>query len=135
MSYRKLEIWKNARVLNKIIYKLSSDFPKEENYGLKSQLRRSSVSVVSNIAEGSGYESNQQFLKYLFIGLGSLCEVETQCYLSYDLAYIDKLKLDNLIDSSDKLKRMILSFMKKLRSDNKLILSFLLSYNLISLFI
>ncbi|NNF33466.1 MAG: four helix bundle protein [Saprospiraceae bacterium] len=118
-DYQKLKIWQEARKLTKEIYIVSSDFPKSENYGLKNQIRRASVSIVSNIAEGSGYESDAQFLKYLFISLGSLCEVETQCFLSNDLEYLSDQKLDLLIQNTDELKRMLLSFISKLKKDNR----------------
>ena len=118
-DYQKLKIWQEARKLTKEIYIVSSDFPKSENYGLENQIRRASISVVSNIAEGSGYESDSQFLKYLFISLGSLCEVETQCFVSSDLGYISIQKLKLLIDKTDELKRMLLSFISKLKKDNR----------------
>ena len=84
-EFRDLKIWQKARTLNKDIYKVSKTFPKEELYGLTSQIRRASISVPSNISEGSGYDSDAQFLRYLYIALGSLCEVETQLYLSSDI--------------------------------------------------
>lgn len=133
-DYQKLKIWQEARMLNKEIYLISSKFPKTENYGLRNQIRRASVSVVSNIAEGSGYESDPQFLKYLFISLGSLCEVETQCFVSLDLGYLSQGKLDELILKADELKRMLLSFISRLKKDNRFNPKFILLLIFYSLF-
>lgn len=113
-EYRELRIWQDARKLNKVVYLNSGRFPIEEKYGLTSQIRRASVSIASNISEGSSYRTDPMFLKYLDISLGSLCEVETQMYLAFDVEYISGIELDKIISITDKLKRMIISFMKKL---------------------
>jgi len=112
-EYRELKIWLNARALNKLIYLLSEDFPLEEKFGLKSQIRRASVSISSNIAEGSSHESNSMFIKYLNIAMGSLCEVESQLYLCSDLNFLEKKQLIDLIKETDKLKRMMIFHSKK----------------------
>ena len=114
-EYRELKIWQKSRVLNKEIYEITSTFPKEEMYGLISQIRRASISVPSIISEGSGYESTSQFLKFLNIALGSLCEVETQLYLSLDIGYTDQSQVDPALIKTDELKRMIIGYMKALR--------------------
>ena len=114
-EYRELRIWQDARKLNKIIYQISEKFPKEEKFGLTSQIRRASVSISSNISEGSSYSSDVMFLKYLDIALGSLCEVESQLYLSMDIKYISDVELKEIIELTDRLKRMCISFMNKLR--------------------
>ncbi len=115
-EFRELRIWQEARELNKLVYDLVKDFPKEENYGLSSQMKRASISIASNISEGSSYESNAMFLKYLNVSLGSLCELETQFYLAKDVGYINNSQLKSTIEQTDKIKRMILGFMKKLKS-------------------
>ncbi len=114
-EYRELRIWKEARELNKTIYKVSGNFPKEEKFGLTSQIRRASVSIASNISEGSSYQTNPMFLKFLNVALGSLCEVETQIYLSLDVGYITNSDVDKIIVNTDKLKRMLIAFMNTLR--------------------
>ena len=114
-EYRELRIWKAARILNTHIYKTSENFPKEEKYGLTSQIRRASVSIASNISEGSSYQTNPMFLKFLDVALGSLCEVETQLYLANDINYISEKEVETLIAMTDKLKRMIIAFMNTLR--------------------
>lgn len=113
-EFKELKIWQNARILNIDIYRLSGHFPKEEKFGLTSQIRRASVSIASNIAEGSGYQSDVMFVKYLNISLGSLCEVETQLYLAMDIGYLQTETIEPIIKQIESLKRMILSFRKRL---------------------
>lgn len=117
-EFKELKIWQKARELNKSIYSLTSQFPKSEVYSLSSQLRRASVSIASNISEGSVYESVLMFSKYLDISLGSLCEVETQIYLANDIDYLDDIKTKEIIEETDHLKRMILSFKNYLKKSN-----------------
>ena len=116
-DFKKLKIWSEARELNKLIYKISSLFPSEEKCGLISQIRRASMSIASNIGEGSSFNSNAMFTKHLNIALGSLCEVETQLYLANDLNYIQNNEIDSLLDKVDKLKRMIISFTNNLNKN------------------
>jgi len=80
-KYKEMEVWKRSVRLAKDIYVVSNKLPKEEVYGLKSQIRRSAVSVPSNIAEGCGRNSNKQFVQFLQIAQGSLSELDTQEYL------------------------------------------------------
>lgn len=114
-EYRDLRIWQDARKVNKRVYEMSGEFPSAEKYGLTSQIRRASISIASNISEGSSHRSNAMFMKYLDHALGSLCEVETQSYLALDISYISENALNEMISETDKLKRMIISFMNKLR--------------------
>jgi len=116
-EFRKLQIWNDARTLNKMIYTSSASFPREEKYGLTSQIRRASVSIASNISEGSSGQSNKMFLKYLYISLGSLCEVETQLYLAFDIKYIEENELKLIIKETDVLKRKIIGFMNSLEKN------------------
>lgn len=125
-EYKDMKIWHKAREVNLLIYNLTANFPKEETYGLSSQMRRAAVSVVSNISEGSAFESDAQVLRYLYISLGSLCEVEAQTYLSLDVKYINKVELETVLKESDQLKRMILAFMKSLKAKNRLSPKFLM---------
>src|SRR5690625_6766593 len=76
------------------MYQITKDFPKEESYGLTSQIKRSAVSVPSNIAEGAARNSNKEYIHFLYIALGSLMELDTQLLISYNLQYIKKQKLD-----------------------------------------
>ena len=83
-----LEVWKRSFALVKRIYLITDDFPVEEKYGLVSQLRRASVSVPTNISEGSARNSSKEYLRFLYFSLGSLTEVETLLLLSKELGFI-----------------------------------------------
>ena len=87
-SYEDLEVWQKAMDLVTLVYRLTKGFPKEEVYGLTSQLRRAAVSVPSNIAEGQSRRSTKEFLNYLSMARGSLSEVETQAEIARRLEYI-----------------------------------------------
>lgn len=88
MNYKDLIVWQKSIELSVLIYKLTSSFPSEEKFGLTSQIRRSSVSIPSNIAEGFGRVSKKYFLNFLKITMGSICELETQLILAEKLKYI-----------------------------------------------
>jgi len=92
-SYLDLEVWKKTRILAKEVYNTTKLFPKEEIYGLTNQIRRSAVSVVSNIAEGIGRQTAKDTIQFLYISRGSLYELETQLFIAFDLEYI---KMNNL---------------------------------------
>jgi four helix bundle protein len=87
--YKDLNVWQEARKLSKDIYSLTSEFPKEEQFGLINQMRRCAISVPSNIAEGCGRNYPKDSIQFFHISRGSLYELETQLYLSFDLNYID----------------------------------------------
>ena len=96
------------------IYRVSAGFPLEERYGLTSQIRRSSVSVPSNIAEGHARPTTRDYLRFLGISLGSLAEMETQLLLAHRLGYIDEATLDLVLAVSDRVGRMLRGLMKSL---------------------
>jgi len=114
-NFKKLEIWKRSRSLVKEIYLLSKNFPKDELFGLTSQIRRATVSIPSNIAEGVGRSTNAQVIHFLDISIASSCEVETQLYLSFDLIYILESDLNRLIDEISQIRRMTINFQNKHR--------------------
>ena len=87
-SYRELTTWKRAMELAEAIYRATADFPVAERFGLSSQLRRSAVSIVSNIAEGRGRRATKDFRRFLDIAYGSLCELESQLLLSERLGLL-----------------------------------------------
>ena len=87
-SYRDLIVWQKAMNLAKEVYRLTKSFPKDEMYGLTSQIRRCSVSIPSNIAEGRGRNSDKEFIRFLSISLGSLYELQTQLELALAFNYI-----------------------------------------------
>ncbi len=87
-NFRKLDIWIDSVELADTVYVMTDAFPKSEVYGLASQMQRAAVSVPSNIAEGSGKDSDRDFSRFLAIALGSLYELETQVEIAYRRAYI-----------------------------------------------
>lgn len=116
-TYTDLEVWKCSRELVKFVYLLTKSFPKEELYALTSQIRRSAISVPSNIAEGIGRQSNKETIHFLYIAKGSLQEVETQLYLSFDLNYMSEIELNNILEkviSNKKLLSGFINYYKKL---------------------
>lgn len=94
--FKELTIWKDAMELAKAVHIITTSLPKEETYGLKSQLRRASVSVASNMAEGAGRNSNGEFHQFLGYAVGSAFEVETQLILGVELGYFDRMVVDQL---------------------------------------
>ena len=106
-SYRDLEVWKKGRTLVKEVYQLTQCFPKEELYGLTSQLRRAVVSVPSNIADGHSRSGTKDFIQFISIAIGSLAETETQILLSQDLGYAKESEIIKTIDHIQELQRML----------------------------
>lgn len=109
-SFLHLDIWKLGRELVKTIYILTKDFPSEERFGLTAQIRKSAVSVPSNIAEGCGRGTNPQLKYFLEVAIGSLCELETQIYLSFDLSYISEKEQQTLVTQITQIRKMTMSF-------------------------
>jgi len=97
-THKDLKVWKEAMALAKGIYELTRNFPKEETYGLVSQIRRAAVSIPSNLAEGAARNSNKEFIQYLYVSLGSLAELETQLLLSRDLGYAQSEGIDERVE-------------------------------------
>jgi four helix bundle protein len=87
-THRDLNAWREAMTLVELVYRATADFPKEELYGLANQIRRSAISVPSNIAEGAARNSTREFLQFLGVSCGSLSELETQLELSTRLGYL-----------------------------------------------
>ena len=109
-SYTELDVWKKSRGLVNHLYILLRQFPKEEIYGLTSQMRRCSVSKPSNIAEGCGRNHSKDSLQFFFIARGSLYELETQLYLSFDQKYISENELSESLDLIANCKKLLNGF-------------------------
>jgi len=110
-SYRDLIVWQKSIELVKMVYELIRKFPKYETYGLADQLRRSSVSVPSNIAEGQARQHTREFKQFLYISLGSISEVDTQIIIAEQLDYIsaqDAKELQQLIVEIQKMLRTLI---------------------------
>ena len=110
-DFRSLEIWKRGHALTLDIYKVSGTcFPKDELYGLTSQIRRASASIPTNIAEGCGRRTQAEFNQFLQIAIGSATEVEYQLQLAHDLNYIDSSCYEELSSKIVATRKMILTF-------------------------
>ncbi|SKB82809.1 four helix bundle protein [Daejeonella lutea] len=114
-NFKKLNIWVDAMILAREVYFVTSKYPKDEKYGLVSQMNRSVVFVPSNIAEGSSRSSAKEFSHYLKIALGSLFELETQTILSYNLKIMTDSDLDHLSEKNSTLQKMINGFLTSLK--------------------
>ena len=112
-TYKELDIWQRGIQFVGKVYKLTKNFPKEELYGLTSQIRRAAISYPSNIAEGASRSSRKEFTQFLYIALGSLSEAETQLVIAENLRY---LNAKDLLDEVAFLRRMTLNFIKYLKS-------------------
>ncbi|HEY8899183.1 MAG TPA: four helix bundle protein [Chthoniobacterales bacterium] len=99
--FEKLEVWQRAREFNRAAYDAVRHFPKSEEYALSAQLRRAAISVSSNIAEGSGRNSDADFAHFLEIAYGSLMEVVSQIYLAFDQSYMNESELNALLQKAD----------------------------------
>ena len=115
-NFKKLAIWQLSIDLAKLVYISTKDFPKSEIYGLTSQIRRAAVSIPSNIAEGSGRNTDKDFARFLDIAIGSSFELETQIEIAFLLEYIEKDIYEQLIQNCSQLQKMIYSFRKKLKT-------------------
>ena len=117
-DYRKLDVWRIARENNKEVYLLTGAFPRDEIFALISQMRRASISVISNIGEGCSCDSNKEFIRYLRISMGSVKELECQFYAALDVEYVNKEKFDVIMEELDKLGKKLWMYIKYLKSKN-----------------
>lgn len=113
-NFRELRVWKEAVELATLVYRSTEAFPKEEKFGLTNQIRRSAISISSNIAEGCGRNSNKELYHFLGIANGSACELETQLIVSFNLGFVSKKVLDTLIDKLTIVKKMNTNFQKSI---------------------
>ncbi len=116
-SYKDLVAWQKAMDLTEHVYHQSRALPKEELYGLTMQMRRSAVSIPSNIAEGQGTHADGLFARHLSIAHGSLCELETQLLLASRLGYLKKTCLDAVLAEASEVGRLILGLGKALNRE------------------
>lgn len=115
LSYKDLIVWQKGMDLAELVYQFTAKYPKEELYSLTNQMRRAAVSIVSNIAEGKGRESKQEYLHFLAISQGSLTELETQILLSIRLRYLSETDAQTPLSLCDEIGRML----NKMRSQLK----------------
>jgi len=115
-NYKELSVWQKSYKLCLHIYKVTKHFPKDETYGLTSQIRRSAVSIPSNIAEGYGRKTTLEYVRFLYIAYGSVCELETQMMISGDLGYVEKDRLQEIRDEIGDIERMLKAMIKSLEN-------------------
>lgn len=115
-DYKKLAVWEKSHQFALNIYRATVNFPREELYGLTSQIRRSAMSIPSNIAEGSGRGGNPELIRFLRIAAGSAHEAEYQLLLAHDLGYLTKEDYQQLDNQSSEIKRMLAGLIHKLES-------------------
>jgi four helix bundle protein len=113
-NFRELNVWVKAVDLATSTYKATDHYPKREVFGLTSQMRRCSVSISSNIAEGAGRRSKKEFRQFLDITTGSCYELETQLIISRNLDYLSKKECDRLIESLTEIQKMLYALIKSL---------------------
>jgi four helix bundle protein len=118
-SYRELIAWQKAMDFTAEVYRATRSFPKEELYGVTSQLRRASVSIPSNIAEGQGRQTTGEFRQFLGHARGSLLETETQILLSERLEYLDHRTAESLLNQAAEVGRILNGLMSSLKGSHR----------------
>lgn len=113
--HQKLEAWKQSFEFVKKMYALTETFPSEEKFGLTSQIRRASVSIPVNIAEGAARRFDKELMQFLYISLGSASEIDTLLLLSKDLGFMDSVICDGLISDLDSICKLILGFINMVK--------------------
>lgn len=117
-DFRGIKAWEKAHSLTLKVYKATAAFPKDELYGLISQVRRSCASIPANIAEGCGRGGDAEFARFLQIAIGSASELEYHLLLARDLNFLNPSNYDQLSGDVTEVKRMLTSFIQKLRADS-----------------
>lgn len=117
-NFRKLQIWQNGIQLVKDIYKIATELPIEEKYGLRSQITRAAISVPSNIAEGCSRNSDIEYKRFLEIAMGSLFELETQLIIAQELNLFSKENLKAIFEQINTEEKMINSLINKIKQAN-----------------
>lgn len=112
-NFQRLEVWNASIELSDEVHQITKTFPKYELYGITSQIRRSSVSIPSNIAEGAGRKSNKEFLQFLSIANGSAYELFTQLILAFKAEYLDEENKNKLINKLNSIIRMLYKLIQK----------------------
>jgi four helix bundle protein len=112
-NFKQLSVWQKSIVLAKETYQLTQKFPQSELYGLTSQIRKSVVSIASNIAEGSGRTTNKDFINFLHYAYGSSCELETQLLIAKELNYTSDDIIGNLGQEINNIQKMLFKLIEK----------------------
>jgi four helix bundle protein len=115
-THKDLDVWKDGISFVTKVYKMTSSFPKEEMYGITSQIRRAAISIPSNIAEGAARKTTNEFRQFLYISLSSAAELNTQLIISHNLGFLDMDNTDKLNSELDSLSRRIQGLIKSLKN-------------------
>jgi four helix bundle protein len=116
-DFRDLQVWAKSHALTLTVYRATSSFPKEELYGLTSQMRRSSASIPANIAEGCGRSGNGEFYRFLQISTGSASELEYHILLARDLGFLAQGDFESLTGQVQEVKKMLAGLIKRVESE------------------
>ncbi len=114
-GFRELRVWQEAVAVAHQVYMLTATFPRDELFGMTSQMRRSSVSIASNIAEGSARQTKKEFIQFLYVALGSLAELETQMEIAVQVGLVERKLILGLIEALNKLSRSLNKLQQSLR--------------------
>jgi four helix bundle protein len=117
-DYRKLTVWKKSHLLTLAVYQATVAFPKDELYGLTSQIRRACVSIPANIAEGCGRNGKAEFARFLHIALGSAGELEYYILLASELKFLLGKDIDSLCGQVSEVKQMLVALIKKVKTED-----------------
>ena len=116
MDHKDLEVWKESMILVEYIYKFTADFPKTELYGLTSQIRRSAISIPSNIAEGSARNGYKELFQFVGIAMGSASELETQILIAIKLGYV-KQKDEVILNQLNSVRKLLIGYKKYIKTN------------------
>jgi four helix bundle protein len=119
-DFRELKVWERSHRLVLDVYEATGKFPREETYGLTAQLRRSCASIPANIAEGCGRSGDTELGRFMLIAMGSANELEYHLLLARDLGFLDTRDYQKLSQTTEEVKRMLSTFINKLRHSKKL---------------
>lgn len=118
-DFKKLAVWAKSHQLNMAVYRATQTFPKEELYGLVSQMRRAAVSIPANIAEGCGRYTSGDMVRFLDMAMGSGSELEYYLLMAHELGYLDELTNNALEPQLQEVKRMLNALIRKIRNDSE----------------
>jgi len=113
--FEDIEAWKKARKLAQKIYKITGSGEFAKDWTLKDQVRRASISIMSNIAEGYGRKTDKEFIQFLYIAMGSIFELQSQIYMALDLSYMSKEEFKDIFTTSNEVTKLIGGFIKYLK--------------------
>ena len=118
-SFEEINSWQKSRIFNKRIYLITENTNFKKDFDLTRQIRRASISISSNIAEGFERNTDKEFIYFLYVAKASAGEVRSQLYLAFDLEYITKEEFEKLLESATEISRLIAGFIKYLESSRK----------------